>query len=391
MHRRPIRSIPSNRLPRADISPNENSAPKICIIQLPLPGPITKSDLMTPASVPPGVPGSKPKKLLDQTRDVLRLKHYSLRTERSYCDWIERFIRFHRLRHPREMGVTEITQFLTHLARIGNVSAATQNQALSALLFLYQKVLKQEVGWIDQVERAKKPKRIPMVLTRDEVHKIFAHMHGTPRLMAGLLYGSGLRLMECVRLRVKDVDFGYARITVRDGKGAKDRLTMLPVNLAAPLERHLAKVKAQHEQDLDDGFGEVYLPGALACKYESAARSWAWQFVFPSSRISIDPRTGLRRRHHVDENVLQVAVKHAVRASGVHKPATCHTLRHSFATHLLENGYDIRAVQELLGHSPREITKTYAKVLLCVCLAFAKGQSVLCWIDQRCACASATT
>ena len=180
---------------------------------------------MTPASVPPGVPGSKPKKLLDQTRDVLRLKHYSLRTERSYCDWIERFIRFHRLRHPREMGVTEITQFLTHLARIGNVSAATQNQALSALLFLYQKVLKQEVGWIDQVERAKKPKRIPMVLTRDEVHKIFAHMHGTPRLMAGLLYGSGLRLMECVRLRVKDVDFGYARITVRDGKGAKDRLT----------------------------------------------------------------------------------------------------------------------------------------------------------------------
>jgi integron integrase len=202
----------------------------------------------------------------------------------------------------------------------------------SALLFLYQKVLKQEVGWIDQVERAKRPKRIPVVLTRDEVHKIFAHMHGMPRLMAGLLYGSGLRLMECVRLRVKDVDFGYARITVRDGKGAKDRITMLPVNLAASLERHLAKVKAQHEQDLEDGFGEVYLPGALDKKYRGAPRSWAWQFIFPSSRISLDPRTGARRRHHVDENVLQVAVKRAVRASGVSKRATCHTLRHSFAT-----------------------------------------------------------
>ena len=345
---------------------------------------------MTVASVSPAVVGGKPKKLLDQTRDVLRLKHYSLRTERSYCDWIERFIRFHQLRHPKEMGVAEITQFLTHLARIGNVSAATQNQALSALLFLYQQVLKQEVGWIDQVERAKRPQRIPVVLTRDEVHKIFAHMHGMPRLMAGLLYGSGLRLMECVRLRAKDVDFGYARITVRDGKGAKDRVTMLPVNLAAPLERHLAKVKAQHEQDLEDGFGEVYLPDALARKYKSAARSWAWQFVFPSSRISLDPRTSARRRHHVNENVLQTAVKHAVRAYGVSKLATCHTLRHSFATHLLENGYDIRTVQELLGHSPREITKTYAKALLRVCLAFAKRRSVLRWLDQRFAFASAT-
>jgi integron integrase len=318
---------------------------------------------MTLASVPPAVAASKPKKLLDQTRDVLRLKHYSLRTERSYCDWIERFIRFHQLRHPKEMGVAEITQFLTHLARVGNVSAATQNQALSALLFLYQQVLKQEVGWIDQVERAKRPKRIPVVLTRDEARKIFAHMHGMPRLMAGLLYGSGLRLMECVRLRAKDVDFGYARITVRDGKGAKDRVTMLPVNLAAPLERHLAKVKAQHEQDLEDGFGVVYLPDALARKYKSAARSWAWQFVFPSSRISLDPRTSARCRHHVNENVLQTAVKHAVRASGVDKLATCHTLRHSFATHLLENGYDIRTVQELLGHKDVSTTMIYTHVL----------------------------
>jgi integron integrase len=330
---------------------------------LPLVRPITKSELMTVGSVPPAVPASKPKKLLDQMRDILRLKHYSLRTERSYCDWIERFIRFHQLRHPKEMGVAEITQFLTHLARIGNVAAATQNQALSALLFLYQQVLKQEVGWIDQVERAKRPKRIPVVLTHDEVRKIFAHMHGMPRLMAGLLYGSGLRLMECVRLRVKDVDFGYARITVRDGKGAKDRVTMLPVNLAAQLERHLAKIKAQHEQDLEDGFGEVYLPDALARKYKSAARSWAWQFVFPSSRISLDPRTSARRRHHVDENVLQTAVKHAVRASGVNKPATCHTLRHSFATHLLENGYDIRTVQELLGHKDVSTTMIYTHVL----------------------------
>jgi len=261
------------------------------------------------------------------------------------------------------MGAPEISTFLTHLARIGNVSAATQNQALSALLFLYQQVLKEEVGWIDEVERAKRPKRVPVVLTRDEIHKIFAHLHGMPRLMAGLLYGSGLRLMECVRLRVKDVDFGYARVTVRDGKGAKDRVTMLPVNLAMPLQRHLAKVKTQHEQDLEDGFGEVHLPHALERKYRGAARSWPWQFVFPSSRISMDPRTGTRRRHHVDENVLQVAVKRAVRASGVNKPASCHTLRHSFATHLLENGYDIRTVQELLGHKDVSTTMVYTHVL----------------------------
>jgi integron integrase len=312
---------------------------------------------------PPATEGKPKKKLLEQIRDVMRLKHYSLRTERTYCDWIERFIRFHRMRHPAEMAEPEVGEFLTHLARVGDVSASTQNQALSALLFLYKGVLKQEIGWLKQVERAKKPARLPVVLSRDEVHKIFAHLHGTPGLMAGLLYGSGLRLMECVRLRVKDVDFAYARITVRDTKGGRDRVTMLPVNLTAPLQRHLQKVKAQHEQDLADGFGEVWLPDALARKYPNAAREWSWQFVFPSSRISVDPRSQVRRRHHIDESALQQAVKKAVRAATLTKPASCHTFRHSFATHLLENGYDIRTVQELLGHKDVSTTMIYTHVL----------------------------
>jgi len=305
----------------------------------------------------------KPKKLLHEVRDIMRLRHYSLRTERSYCDWIKRYIHFHNKRHPRDMKEVEVTQFLTHLARDMNVSASTQNQALSALLFLYKQVLKQEIGWLDNVERAKRPGRLPVVLTRDEVHKVFAQLHGTPKLMAGLLYGSGLRLMECIRLRVKDVDFGYLRITIRDGKGAKDRVSMLPVNLAKALERHLQKVKALHEEDLESDLGRVYLPDALARKYPNAATEWVWQYAFPSSRISADPRSEERRRHHIDENVLQIAVKKAVRASGVNKPATCHTLRHSFATHLLENGYDIRTVQELLGHKDVSTTMIYTHVL----------------------------
>jgi integron integrase len=314
------------------------------------------------AILSPAQTADKPK-LLDQVRDVIRRKHFSIRTEQTYVDWIKRYIFFHGKRHPNEMAEPEITAFLTHLARAGKVAASTQNQALSALLFLYREVLQQNIGWLDQVERAKRPERLPVVLTKDEVRRLFAHLHGTNRLMAGLLYGSGLRLMECMRLRVKDVDLGYLRVTVRDGKGGKDRITMLPVNAAKPLERHLQKVKAQHEQDLEDGFGSVYLPDALERKYPNAAREWMWQYVFPSSRLSIDARSGVRRRHHVEESSLQLGIKRAVRASGIQKPATCHTLRHSFATHLLENGYDIRTVQELLGHKDVSTTMIYTHVL----------------------------
>ena len=302
-------------------------------------------------------------KLLDQVRNAIRVKHYSIRTEEAYVDWIRRFILFHGKRHPREMAEEEMAQFLSYLAREGNVAASTQNQALSALLFLYKEVLKQEIGWLEKVERAKRPQKMPVVLSRAEIKQLFAHLKGVPKLMAGLLYGSGLRLMECVRLRVKDVDFALAQITVREAKGGKDRVTMLPLNLAEPLRRHLRKMKAQHEQDLEDGFGTVHLPFALSRKFPSAAREWSWQYVFPSSRISLDPRSGQRQRHHMAEGLLQSAVRHAARASGITKRVTCHSFRHSFATHLLLNGQDIRTVQELLGHKDVSTTMIYTHVL----------------------------
>lgn len=305
---------------------------------------------------------NKPK-LLDQVRDVLRRKHYSIRTEQSYIDWIKRFIIYHHKRHPSDMAEEEVAQFLTHLARDLNVAPSTQNQALSALLFLYKQVLKHEIGWLEKVERAKKPPKLPVVLSRAEVKRVFAHLHGTPKLMAGLLYGSGLRLMECVRLRMKDIDFELAQISVRDAKGGKDRVTMLPLNLAEPLQRHLLRIKAQHEQDLEDGFGRVHLPFAIGRKFPNAASDWAWQYVFPSSRLSIDPRSGTRRRHHMAEGILQSALKRAVDAAGITKRANCHSLRHSFATHLLARGHDIRTVQELLGHKDVSTTMIYTHVL----------------------------
>ncbi len=302
-------------------------------------------------------------KLLDQVRDVIRRKHYSIRTEQAYIDWIKRFIIYHGKRHPGEMAEEEVAEFLTHLARDLNVAASTQNQALSALLFLYKEVLKHEIGWLQKVERAKKPPKLPVVLSRAEVKQIFGHLHSVPKLMAGLLYGSGLRLMECVRLRIKDIDFELAQITVRDAKGGNDRITMLPLNMSEPLRRHLLRVKAQHEQDLEDGFGSVHLPFALARKSPKAAREWPWQYAFPSSRLSIDPRNGEKRRHHIAEGLLQSALKRAVEAAGIVKRANCHSLRHSFATHLLSKGYDIRTVQELLGHKDVSTTMIYTHVL----------------------------
>jgi integron integrase len=302
------------------------------------------------------------KKPLDQLRHALRLKHYSIRTEDSYLDWTRRYILFHNKRHPSEMGSTEIKAFLTHLAVKENVAASTRNQALSALLFLYREVLHKDLGPIDAL-RAQKPKRLPTVLTREEVRRVFDHLSGTHLLMTKLLYGSGLRLMECVPLRVKDLDFAQHQIIVRDDKGAEDRVTMLPGSLIAPLQEHLQRVKRLHKEDLAKGYGAVYLPYARARKYPHASREWIWQYVFPADRLSVDPRTGIVRRHHADESGLQKAVRQAARSAGIKKRVTCHTFRHSFATHLLENGYDIRTVQELLGHKDVRTTMIYTHVL----------------------------
>lgn len=302
-------------------------------------------------------------RLLDQVREQIRLKHYSIRTERVYCEWVKRFVRFHQYRHPAEMGAVEVEAFLSDLAVRGNVSASTQNQALAALVFLYKQVLKLDLPWLGEVVRAKKPAHLPVVLSIDEVRRVLAGLEGEVGLIASLLYGTGMRLMEGVRLRVKDVDFARREIVVRDGKGMKDRVTMLPQRTMEPLKLHLRQVKAAHGAELAAGRGDVYLPFALARKYPNAAKDWLWQYVFPAKGLSVDPRGGQVRRHHLDEKRVQRGVKAAVKAAGVEKLATPHTLRHSFATHLLESGQDIRTVQELLGHSDVRTTMIYTHVL----------------------------
>ena len=307
--------------------------------------------------------GNEPPRLLDMAREAIRRRHFSYRTEETYLQWMKRFILFSRKRHPRELGAAEVTAFLNHLAVERHVAAATQNQALAALLFLYKEVIAEPLPWLDEVVHAKRPVRRPSVLTSSEAHKLLGKMHGTKWLMASLLYGAGLRLRECLKLRVKDVDFGYQQILVRDGKGGKDRITILPGQVVEPLQTHLAQVKLLHERDLEEGFGDVELPDALMRKYPRAPYEWAWKFVFPSYKRSVDRRTGVIRRHHVYENYLIRGVKEAARAAGIAKHVSCHTLRHSFATHLLENGYDIRTVQELLGHSSVETTMIYTHVM----------------------------
>jgi integron integrase len=315
---------------------------------------MSQSDGLIP---PPGP------RLLEGVRARLRVKHYSIRTEEQYVGWIRRYILFHGKRPPREMGPREIEDFLTHLAVAGRVSASTQNQAKAALLFLYAEVLGMDVGWLRGVTSAKSNRRLPVVLTEEEVRALLARLEGVHWLLASLLYGAGLRLMEAVRLRVKDVDFARREIVVRDGKGGKDRVTVLPAKLIEPLRQRLAKARELHKADSLAGYGEVYLPFALARKYPRAAREWGWQYVFPATVVSEDPRSGSVRRHHLDEQAVQRAVKNAVRRAGIVKPATPHTLRHSFATHLLQAGYDIRTVQELLGHADVKTTMVYTHVL----------------------------
>ena len=307
-------------------------------------------------------PGNRPR-LLDRVRAAIRVKHYSRRTEKAYVGWIRRFVLFHGKRHPATLGAAEVTAFLSHLAVQRRVSASTQNQALCALLFLYREVLEMDLPWLDGLVRAKRPQRVPVVLDRAEVRALLAHLQGTPWLVASLLYGAGLRLLEAMRLRVKDVDFQRREIVVRDGKGAKDRRTLLPGSVRRPLAEHLRRVRRQHVADLAAGRGEAPLPVSLARKYPAAGREWGWQWVFPATRHYRDPVTGRRRRHHLHESVVQRAVKRAAREAGLVKPATCHTLRHSFATHLLEAGYDIRTIQELLGHRDVSTTMIYTHVL----------------------------
>lgn len=316
-----------------------------------------------PPHAGPTPDGPKQPRLLDRVRDAIRARHYSRRTEKAYVGWIRRFIFFHNVKHPDHMGTPEIVSFLTHLASTARVSASTQNQAFSALLFLYREVLGRELSGLDAAVRAKRPTRLPLVLAPEEVAAVLHRLRGTPTLMAALLYGSGLRVLECCRLRVKDIGFPRHEILVRDGKGREDRTTILPSELVLPLEQHLVRVRRLHELELSDGGGSVDLPDALERKYPRAAWEWGWQWVFPATRQRRASASGLRRRHHLHESVLQRAFKEAVRDAGINKPATCHSLRHSFATHLLEAGYDIRTIQELLGHSDVSTTMIYTHVL----------------------------
>ena len=310
-----------------------------------------------------GQAGAPNLKLLDQVRQAIRTRHLSPHTEQAYIGWIKRFIFFHGKRHPIEMGEAEIGRFLSSLATDARVSASTQNQAFNALLFLYQQVLQRKIGLIEGVVRAKRPRRLPVVLTKEEVGRLLACLEGAPWLMSMLLYGAGLRLMECCRLRVKDIDFSKNQIVVRAGKGDKDRYTMLPAAAKDPLLRYVQAVKRQHEEDLRQGLGRVSLPDALERKYPNAGREWGWQWMFPATSHYIDRLTGEKRRHHLHESVLQKAVKDARLMAGISKPAGPHTMRHCFATHLLEDGYDIRTVQELLGHSDVSTTMIYTHVL----------------------------
>lgn len=305
---------------------------------------------------------TKPK-LLDEVRIVARLRHLSRKTEQTYVYYIRRYILFNQKRHPAEMGAAEIRAFLSHLAVSEHVAASTQNTAFCALLFLYRDVLKKELPEVSGIERARQPARLPVVLTRVEVETVLSHLNGTAYLVAALLYGSGLRLMEALRLRVKDVDFAAGQIVVRDGKGAKDRVTVLPQSLAKSLRRHLDGVKLLHESDRAHGHGTVWLPDALSRKYPNAAREWGWQYIFPATKLSLGAQDDRPQRHHLHESAVQKAVRLAVNQAAIHKHAGCHTFRHSFATHLLEGGYDIRTIQELLGHKDVRTTMVYTHVL----------------------------
>ncbi len=324
------------------------------------------------SSMPPTESGNTPantdrivgnSKLLGQMRDDIRRRHYSIRTEQAYLDWAKRYILFHGKRHPNDLGEAEITAFLNHLAVQRNVAASTQNQALNALLFLYKQTLGREEVRLDNLTRAKRPERLPCVFERDEVERLIGQLEGTHKLIAALLCGAGLRLLECLRLRIQDVEFGRNQIIIRNGKGAKDRVTLLPPALVEPIRQQMATAKVLHAGDLAAGYGEVYLPYALEKKYPNAARQWGWQYLFPAPETAIDPRSGKTRRHHFGESSVQRAVKKAVKAAGIDKHGSCHTLRHSFATHLLEDGHDIRTVQELLGHKDVRTTMIYTHVM----------------------------